>query len=281
MKQLGRVGLMLGVLALGGTLGCGDEKAEKAKEFRVKGTNFLADKNYAESTKAYEESLKLDPTQEKVWERKAFAHLQLGQTDDAAQAALKLLDFAKTPDEKAAIYRNIAAMYAKNGPMEKAVEYFQEALKINPKDTDSLGWIAEMHSQRGGARSGSAPAVPEELEKALKVYDQVIAINPDSANSYLNKRVVMAKYMEHANAMRTAAEQEAIEAAMPPKPEKGKKAVVDPDAAERVAAAKASAAAHQARIDQLKAEYDEMTKQFGEATKRAKAAQAAQATNKP
>ncbi|RKH29556.1 tetratricopeptide repeat protein [Corallococcus praedator] len=278
MKRLGRVGLMLGVLTLGGSFGCGDEKAEKAKEFRVKGTNFLADKNYAEATKAYEESLKLDPTQEKVWEKKAYAHLQLGQTDDAAQAALKMLDFAKTPDDRAAVYRNIAAMYAKNGPMEKAVQYFQEALKINPKDTDSLGWIAEMHSQRGGARSMGSPAVPEELEKALKVYDQVIAINPDSANSYLNKRVVMAKYMEHEKAMRDAAEQEAIEAATPPKPEKGKKAVVDPNAAERVAAAKASSAAHQTRIDQLQAEFNEMTRQFGEATKRAKAAQA---TNKP
>lgn len=282
MKRLGSVGLMLGVLTLGGTFGCADEKAEKAKEHRVKGTNFLADKEYAKATKEYEESLKIDPTQEKVWEKKAFAHLQAGQTDEAAQAALKLVDFAKTPDDKAAAYRNIAAMYAKNGPLEKAEQYFQEALKINPKDADALSWIAEVHSQRGGARSMAAPAVPEELEKALKIYDQVLALNPNSANTYLNKRIVMAKYMEHEKSLRDAAEQEAVLAATPPAPVKGKKPVVDPGAAERVAAAKASSAAHQARIDQLQTEFNELTKQFGEATKRnAAAAKGAQASNKP
>ncbi|RKH02663.1 tetratricopeptide repeat protein [Corallococcus sp. CA053C] len=282
MKRLGSVGLMLGVLTLGGTFGCADEKEEKAKEHRVKGTNFLADKNYAEATKEYEESLKIDPTQEKVWEKKAFAHLQAGQTEEAAQSAMKLLDFAKTPDDRAAVYRNVAAMYAKSGPLEKAEQYFQEALKINPKDADSLSWIAEVHSRRGGARDMAAPAVPEELEKALKVYDQVLALNPNSANTYLNKRIVMAKYMEHEKSLLGAAEQEAVEAGMPAAPVKGKKPVVDPAAAERVAAAKASSAAHQARIDQLQAEFNELTKQFGEATKRnAAAAKGAQAVNKP
>ncbi|MHA7631460.1 tetratricopeptide repeat protein [Corallococcus sp. M7] len=278
MKRLGSVGLMLGVLTLGGSFGCADEKEEKAKEHRVKGTNFLADKNYAEAVKEYEESLKIDPTQEKVWEKKAFAHMQAGQTEQAAQAALKLVDFAKTPEEKADAYRNVAAMYAKNGPLDKAKQYFEECLKINPKDTDALGWIAEVHSQRGGARSMSAPAIPAELELALKTYDQVIAINPDLPNPYLNKRVVMFKYIEHEKSLQQAAEQEAIEAATPPKPEKGKKAVVDPAAAERVAAAKASAAAHAKRVEELTAQANEATKQFGEATKRAKAAQASGAT---
>ena len=282
MKRLGSVGLMLGVLTLGGTFGCADEKAEKAKEHRVKGTNFLADKEYAKATKEYEESLKIDPTQEKVWEKKAFAHLQAGQTDEAAQAALKMLDFAKTPDDKAGVYRNVAAMYAKNGPLEKAEQYFKEALKINPKDADALSWVAEVHSQRGGARSMAAPAVPEELEKALQVYDQVLALNPNSANTYLNKRIVIAKYMEHAKSLRDAAEQEAVLAATPQAPAKGKKPVVDPDSAERVAAAKASSAAHQARIDKLQADFNEVNKLFSEVAKRnAAAAKGAQATNKP
>ncbi|NNB88696.1 tetratricopeptide repeat protein [Corallococcus exiguus] len=278
MKRLGSVGLMLGVLTLGGSFGCADEKEEKAKEHRAKGSNFLLEKKYAEAAKEYDESLKIDPNQEKVWEKMAFAHLQAGETDQAAQAALKLLDYAKTPEAKADVYRNVAAMYAKNGPLEKAKQYFEECLKINPKDTDALSWIAEVHSQRGGARNPNAPAVPAELDLALKTYDQVIAINPDLPNPYLNKRVAMFKYIEHEKSLQQAAEQEAIEAATPPKPEKGKKAVVDPQAAERVAAAKASAAAHAKRIEELTAQVTEATKQFGEATKRAKAAQASGAT---
>lgn len=265
MKRLGRVGLVLGVLALGGATGCKDEKEEQAKSHRVAGTNFLADKKFADAVKEYELSLQADPNQEKVWERKAFAHLQLGDSAKAAESALKLIDFRKEPAQKAEVYRNIAGFYMQTGPMEKAEEYFNEALKIDAKDEAALGWIAEIYSQKGGARSMTAPVVAEHLDKAMQYYDKVLAINPNSANTYLNKRIVMAKYMEYEKNQKTIAESEAEENAKDP-------AIV--------AEAKARAEQHQARADEFQKQFEELTKKFGEATK-ANKAKAATADAKP
>jgi hypothetical protein len=106
----------------------------------------------------------------------------------------------------------------------------------------------------------SAPVVTEHLDKSLAYYDQVIALNPNSANTYLNKRIVMAKYMEHERKQAMDAESEAVENAKKP---------------DIVKEAKARAAEHTARVEQFKAQFDELTKKFSEATKANAAAAAA------
>ncbi|MBJ6762494.1 hypothetical protein JGU66_17115 [Myxococcaceae bacterium JPH2] len=260
MKHMGRVGLVLGVLALSGMTGCKNEQEEQANSHRIAGTNFLADKKYAEAIKEYELSLQANPNQEKVWEKKAFAHLQAGDPAAAATSALKLLEFRKEPAQKAEVYRNIAGFYMQGGPLEKAEEYFNEALKIDPKDEASLGWIAEIYSQKGGARSMTAPLVPEHLDKALQYYDKVLAVNPNSANTYLNKRIVMLKYIQYETDQKDAALSEAAENA--------KDAAI-------VAEAKARADQHQARVEEFKKQFDEVNKKFGDLAKAAKGQAAA------
>jgi tetratricopeptide (TPR) repeat protein len=261
MKKLGRVGLVLGVLTLAGATGC-EKEPDLVKQHRAKGTKHYNKKEYKEAAEEYGKSLALNPNQEEVWKVKAMAHMNAGEPDKAAQTTLKLLDLKKTPAEKAEVYRNAASVYMKSGPLEKAEEYFNEALKLEPKDEFSLGWIAEIYSQKGGARAMAAPAIPEHLDKALSYYDQVIAINPNSAGTYLNKRIVMAKFMEYERAMKEAADKEATENA------KDKAKVAD---------AEARAAQHLARFEEYKVKFDECTKKFSEATQAAKAAQAAEA----
>ncbi|MBZ4399447.1 hypothetical protein OWM54_01395 [Myxococcus sp. MISCRS1] len=259
MKRLARVGLMVGVLALGGTVACSEEN-DVAKQNRVKGTNHLAKKEYKEATEAYALSLQADPKQEKVWEKKAFAHLELGQMDKASEAVLKILEMKTTPADKAETYRTLASMHMKGGTLEDAEKYFNEALKIEPKDEASLGWIAEIYAQKGGARSMSAPIVKADLEKSLSIYDQVIAINPNSANTYLNKRVVMGRLMEYERQQKDMALSEAAENAKD-------KTIVDE--------ANARAAEHQKKMDEYQGQFAEMTKKFSEAQKAAKAQAAA------
>ncbi|MFP2926561.1 tetratricopeptide repeat protein [Pyxidicoccus sp. 3LG] len=270
MKRLGSVGLMLGVLALG-PVGCTDEKAEAAKTHRIKGTDHLSKKEFKEAAAEYALSLQADPKQEKVWEKKAFAHLQAGQMKEAEEAVLKIMEMKTTPAEKAEQYRTLASMHMQAGTTDDAEKNFNEALKIEPKDETSLGWIAEIYAQRGGARSMTAPIVKADLEKSLSYYDQVIAINPNSAPTYLNKRVVMGRLMEYERQQKEMALSEATENAKD-------KTIVDE--------ANARAAEHQKRMDEYQAQFAEMTKKFSEAQKAAKAggaapAQPAQATNKP
>ncbi|WP_163992956.1 tetratricopeptide repeat protein [Pyxidicoccus caerfyrddinensis] len=271
MKRLGKVGLVLGVLALGGPFGCKDEKEEAAKAHRVKGTDHLSKKEFKEAAAEYALSLEADPKQEKVWEKKAYAHMQVGQMAEASQAVMKILEMKTTTAEKAEVLRTLASMHMTAGTTDDAEKYFNEALKLEPKDEASLGWIAEIYAQRGGARSMSAPIIKADLEKSLNYYDQVIAINANSANTYLNKRVVMGRLMEYERQQKEQALSEAAENAKD-------KAVVEE--------ANARAAEHQKRMDDFQVQFAEMTKKFSEASKAAKAGGAqpaapAQAKNTP
>jgi tetratricopeptide (TPR) repeat protein len=268
MKRLGKVGLVIGMLALGGTVGCTDEKAEAAKTHRIKGSDHMSKKEWKEAAAAYALSLEADPKQEKVWEKKAFAHMQVGQMAEASQAVMKIMEMKATPAEKAETLRTLASMHMQGGTTEDAEKYFNEALKLEPKDEASLGWIAEIYAQRGGARSMTAPIVKADLETSLSYYDKVLAINANSANTYLNKRVVMGRLMEYERQQKEMALSEAAENAKD-------KTIVEE--------ANARAAEHQKRMDEFQAQFAEMTKKFSEAQKAAKAGGAApaQATNKP
>ena len=297
MKKLGRVGLLLGVLTLTGAVGCGD-KPDPAKEHRIKATNHFNKKEFKEAAAEYELSLQADPNQEKSWKEKAFAHQQLGEHEKAGQALLKYVEFVKNPaektdlyrvaadefrqagkvedaekallqvmatkekpEEKVELYRVIADQYRQSGNLDKAEEKFNEALKINPKDEASLGWLAAIYSLRGGTQSAAAPAQPEHLEKALAYLDQVIALNPDYPFSYINKRIVIAKYQQYEMQQQAAAESEA-------KTIKNKA---------KSAEAMAKAAEHQKKAEEYQKQFQELTDKFSEAQKKAKEKQAAAA----
>lgn len=257
MKRLGRMGLLLGVLTLAGAPACKKEP-DLATVHRVKGSEHLARKEWAKAVEEYELSLKADPKQEKVWEKKAFAHMQAGETDKAVAALAETLAFKTDAAQKAEVNRSIASIYMNGNDTEKAEQYFLEALKLEPKDEASLGWMAEIYAKRGGARSMVDPVVPEHLNKALEYYDQVLALNPNSANTYLNKRIVTFKFLTQ--------EQELLRVAQLEEQENRRKPAV-------AAAAKARAEQHTARIAQLQQQITELNARFGEAQKAAKAQQ--------
>ncbi len=295
MKKLGKVGLVLGVLTLTGTMACSD-KSDPAKEHRAKATNHLNKKEFKLAVQEYELAAQADPTSEKTWKEKAFAHQQIGEHDKAAEALLKYVEITKDPAvnkddlyrviadefrqagmpdeaekallkvmetkqttaEKAELWRIIADTYLKSGNLDQAEARFNEALKLNPKDEASLGWLAAIYAKRGGTESKDAPAVPEHLEKAISYMDQVIALNPDYPFTYINKRIVMAKYQMHEMKQAELATAEANAA-------KGKKKNE----------ALARAAEHQKKAEEYGAKFQELTNQFNEAQKKAKEKKAA------
>lgn len=297
MKKLGKVGLVLGVLTLTGTVAC-SEKEDPAKEARAKATNHLNKKEFKLAAEQYELAAKADPTSEKTWKEKAFTHQQIGEHDKAAEALVKYLEVTKDPNvnkdelyrviadefrqaqmpdeaekallkvmetkqttaEKAELYRVIADTYLKSGNLDQAESRFNEALKLNPKDEASLGWLAAIYAKRGGTESKDAPAVPEHLEKAISYMDQVIALNPDYPFTYINKRIVMAKYMMHEQQQMQIAQLEAKEA-------RNKK---------KKAEAEARAAEHQKKAEEYQAKFQELTDTFTAAQKKAKEKKAAE-----
>jgi hypothetical protein len=56
-------------------------------------------------------------------------------------------------------------MYPSANRGAEAEKYFYQILTLDPKDTAAMGWLGELASERGGARSNTKPPVPSELER--------------------------------------------------------------------------------------------------------------------
>jgi len=211
----------------------------------AKGNELFAKSDFAGAGAALEQSLKLQPQQDvKVWEKAAFSYMKAGNTDKAAELLVKASENGPK-EKKLEALRNVAGMYLQAQQGDKAEQYFLEVMKLDPKDDQSLSWLAEIASIRGGARDMKAQALTPALEVAMGRYDQVIALTPKAPGPYVNKRIALIKYINHLIQQRDAM--------------KNKKEVQ----------------ILQAKIDQLKATLDETTRQLSEISKAAKAAKAA------
>lgn len=203
--------LLLSALTLGTLTGCKKEP-DQASVHRNKGYALAKQAKYAEALAEYDQSLAADPNQDKLWEQKAFALIQTGDKDGAAAALEKVLALRADPKEKQKVYLNIASMYLQSMTPEKAEKYFLDALKLDPKNEQTLTWLGELHSQLGGARANEAPAVPEHLEKAISWYDQALTVNPVSMTAVANKRIALTKYLTWAQKEKATADAD-VEAA--------------------------------------------------------------------
>lgn len=225
---------------------------------RVKGSELLKKNDFAAAAVEYEKSLELKPDQDpKVWDRAAFANMKAGKLDRAAELLEKSLD--RRPDQAAKLdtLRNIAGMYKEGQDLDGAEKYFQRAVALDPKDEQSLGWLAFISSARGGAQSQAATAQPEHLKIALERYDVLIAMNPNKADAYVNKRIVLVKYIDYLTKQKLSilADAEAQKADK-----------------EAYASAQEQATDTQTRLDELKGLLDTTTAKLSEVNKAAKAA---------
>lgn len=221
-----------------------------------KGDALLEKSDFFKAAEEYAASLQANPQQEvKVWEKTAYAYMKAGEQDKAADYLLKTLPMRADDASRLTTYRNIAGMYLQAGQLDKAEQYFGEVLKRAPSDDQSLTWLAEISSHRGGARRTTGAIDPEHLNRAIERYDQIITLKPAAPAAYINKRIALMKLIDHQAAMKQAALDDA-------ETNKADKQVA--------ADAKEQAAKYQARIDELKATLDDTNKKLGEVQKAAK-----------
>ena len=249
MKALRRFALFA-ALASSNLAGC---KPNLAEQHREKANEFANQSHWKEAAEEYGASLQADPSQGELWEQKAYAHLQLKQYDEVEKAMLKLADSRTDPPKKAAVYRNIGGMWVQQGMGDKAEPFFLKAAQIDPKDDQTLNWLAEIYAQRGGARAQAAPAKPEALDKALEYLDKVVALKPNETAGYVNKRIALMKYMEYDQAQKNDAQKDAAQ---------------EKDAA-RVKELQTKGDAAQAHLDKIKKQFDEVNQKIGELAKQA------------
>jgi tetratricopeptide (TPR) repeat protein len=160
----------------------------------TKANDLFRAQSYAEAGAEYDQALQLDPKQDlKIWEKAAFSYMKGGNADKAADILMKTTEIKKDAEYKLETLKNIAGIYHQAGNLEKADHWFSEVMKLDPKDEQSLGWLAEFSSIRGGARNNVGPVKPEHLEKAVERYDQLIALNPTAPGPYINKRIALGR----------------------------------------------------------------------------------------
>ena len=249
MKAIRRFAL-LAALVSSAFAGC---KPDLAAQHRDKANEFANQSQWKQAAEEYGASLQADPSQGELWEQKAYAHLQLKEYDQVQAAMLTLADSRTDPPKKAAVYRNIGGMWVQQGMGDKAEPFFLKAAQIDPKDDQTLNWLAEIYAQRGGARAQAAPAKPEALDKALEYLDKVVALKPNETAGYVNKRIALMKYMEYDQAQKNDAQKDAAQ---------------EKDAA-RVKELQTKGDAAQAHLDKIKKQFDEVNQKIGELAKQA------------
>ena len=174
--------------------GC-SKPEDPAVVHRALGNEYARKAEWAAAATEYGLSLQANPRDRKVWELKANAHLRLGQLSQAAESLTKPAEYTSDPVAKAECYRLVASMYVDQKAFDEAEKAFGEAVKFDPADENSLSWLGEIASARGGARSMSDPPDGVWLMKAIGYYEKVISVNPENLFAYVNKRIALTKYM--------------------------------------------------------------------------------------
>jgi len=240
---------LLSLFALSVALtGC-SKPEDPAALHRALGNEYARKTDWSSAATEYGLSVQANPRDRKVWELKANAHLRLGQVGEAAKSLTRAAEYVSAPAAKAECYRLVAAMYVDQKEFEQAETAFAEALKFDPNDENSLSWLGEIASARGGARSMSDPPDPVWLMKAIAYYEKVIALNPENLFAYVNKRIALTKYLVNEEHERALAE---------------KLIQLERKDASRVAAAQTRLTESAARIDGVNKEIAALSKKIKE-----------------
>jgi tetratricopeptide (TPR) repeat protein len=194
MRSL-KAALLCGLAALPIVLTACEKADDPAAVHRSLGNEHARKGEWEAAAKEYGLAAQANPKDRKIWELKANAHMRLGQMNQAAESLLKPAEYMTDPAAKAECYRLVAAMYVEQKEFTEAEKAFAEALKFDPKDENSLSWLGEIASARGGARSMTDPADPVWLTKAIAYYDKALALNPDNLFTYVHKRIALTKYL--------------------------------------------------------------------------------------
>ena len=125
-------------------------------------------KDYNNAFEHYEKAITISSKNSKFYVNAGNAKLHLGELDAAQvyyEAALKLEPLAET-------VCNLAYIYEKKDEDEQAINYYQQALKINPNSSYAYTRLGMLHKHSG------------DIETAITYYEKALAIEPENADAY-------------------------------------------------------------------------------------------------
>ncbi|CAD8128510.1 unnamed protein product [Paramecium sonneborni] len=153
-----------------------EQKIQQAKELLNKGNELFDAFNYEESLKFIEDSLKVDNSQDSVYNLKGMILIYLNRFQDAIECF----------DQATKLNPNISeAFYNKGNALCSLVRYkdaikcYDQAIKIDPKDFDAY------------YNKGIALSNLNCYSDAIKCYDKAIKINPILSDAMNNKGIAL------------------------------------------------------------------------------------------
>lgn len=145
------------ILAVLGLAGC---NKLKSKQEIKKGNEFFKAGQYEPALASYQEALRLDPDEKKIFMNIGLAYM--GQYQPGSkhprdlEIALKAIDYLEKfvqtypEDKKAQKAREfLVSMYLATDRYDDAIKFYQEMLKTNPKDSKAMSSIAQMYFKKG------------------------------------------------------------------------------------------------------------------------------------
>ena len=145
------------ILAVLGLAGC---NKLKSKQELKKGNEFFKAGQYEPALASYQEALRLDPDEKKIYMNIGLAYMGQYQPGskhardlEIAQKAIDYLEKfvqAFPEDKKAQKAREfLVSMYLATDRYDDAIKFYQEMLKTNPKDSKAMSSIAQMYFKKG------------------------------------------------------------------------------------------------------------------------------------
>lgn len=137
---------------------------------RTLGDKLFEKKNNAGAIEAYKAVLKADPKATGFYKKYAELIMNSSSNDQEIAAVLNAGIAIGEADFK--MYERLASIYAKQGNHAKAVEMYEKASQLDPKNIQILILLAESQSKSG------------KIKEAIMTYEQAVAMNPKASKEY-------------------------------------------------------------------------------------------------
>lgn len=131
--------------------------------------------------------LKKNEQNAKLHELAGLLHLEYGDGYKGLDHLDKAIALASPADES--LLTNYAHALAKTGKLQQAMNFYQEALRYNPKYAEAYSGCANIYLAQ------------EDWEQAYSFYDKSIVLEPKNPNYYNNKGLVALKLGMHEDAL--------------------------------------------------------------------------------
>lgn len=134
----------------------------KSRQEIKKGNEFFKANQYQAALAAYQDALRLDPTEAKLKKNIGLAYMALYQPGSkhpkdlefAAKAIENLREYLNAHPEDRRAREFLVSMYLATDRYDDAIAFYQDRLKSDPKDMKAIGSLAAMYFKKGDFEKG-------------------------------------------------------------------------------------------------------------------------------